>query len=90
MVAVVHSHPYCTGHVPNEFSISDPQGNPDGDWFAVIQTGIPTYLAAPNGSLQKLFIKDIVYYGWFVGYIPGVAYVRWGLPKDTTLFDCLD
>ena len=44
------------------------------------------YLAAPDGTLQKMTVTD-----WF---IVGQVYISetviaWDLPKDNTLYDCL-
>lgn len=89
LIAMVHSHPYCTGHVPNEFSMFDQTGQPTGDFAVAIQTGIPIYLAAPNGNLMKLHVISITPTN--NGRI-NMRYVQTvicgGLPGDNTIYNC--
>ena len=81
LIAVVHSHPNCTGHIGNEFSneIQNPSGKPYGDWLVASSNSINVYLAAPNGNLYVMY--------WDVG--------EWnqnpvcdGLPIDNSQIDC--
>jgi len=89
LIAMVHSHPYCTGHVPNEFSVVDPTGQPTGDFSVAIQLKIPVYLAAPNGNLMKLHVISIAPASdgsYNVEYVRNV--ICGGLPSDNTIYDC--
>ena len=80
-VAVVHSHPYCTGHVANEFSFTDMYGNIDGDAYVCFRNQICVYLAAPNGTLNVLVPRP---YG-----VDCYMNIRAGLPIDNTEYDCM-
>lgn len=89
LVAMVHSHPYCNGHVPNDFSMVDSNNQPIGDFAVALQLRIPIYLAAPNGNLMKLHVFNIYPTddGLFsVEYFTGT--VRSGLPGDNSMFNC--
>ena len=55
LVAIVHSHPYCTGHIGEEFS------GENGDIGVVAYYKLPLYLATPGGLLKKAFIKRDFY-----------------------------
>ncbi|MBR2886105.1 MAG: hypothetical protein IKB93_15170, partial [Clostridia bacterium] len=79
--ALVHSHPYCTAHIPNEFStvIDDGNGNLYGDWVVSSENKIDLYLAAPNGELYLM--------NWEVG-TPNKMWVSSDLPIDNSIFDC--
>ena len=89
LVALVHSHPYCTGHEPNEFSTID-HGQAFGDLLCAVYLQIPIYLAAPNGDL--MILRVTVYQPpnnkWtddcYDSYV-----VRSGLPVDNSIYDCL-
>ena len=54
-VAVVHSHPYCTCHDGDNFSVKDENGKLWGDAEFAVDKNIPVYLAPPTRSyLLKL------------------------------------
>ena len=87
LVAFVHSHPYCNGHVPNEFSKIDCNGKPYGDLACAIDYRKPIYLAAPNGELKVL--RPLCYLVdsgelWIEEYT-----VYYGLPTDDTKSICI-
>ena len=81
LVAVVHSHPYCNGHVGNEFSniIFDDLGNTSGDWAVAESQKLDVYLAAPNGNLYVMY--------WDVGEY-NQNFVCDGLPIDNSQMIC--
>ena len=57
LVALVHSHPYCTGHIPDVFSgiLTDENGNiTGGDWYVSTSNKIDLYLASPTGTLYVM------------------------------------
>ena len=81
LAAITHSHPYCNGHIPNDFSIIDPiTGQIYGDAAVSYGYGVPMFLAAPNGSFQILFWEDDKIYTGVVNY---------GLPVDNTKYNCI-
>ncbi len=82
-VAMIHSHPNCTGHVPNDFSYYDELGYPTGDWSVVLNYGIPLYLVAPDGSLLRLTVDPV-----YIVPEPCVAIISQDLPVDDSIFDC--
>lgn len=89
LVAMVHSHPYCNGHVPNEFSKFDAAGNPTGDLLCALFYEIPIYLAAPNGSLMAIYPYDVhvLNNGRCYRYVE--ATICAGLPVDNTKSNCI-
>ena len=56
VLAVVHSHPFCSGHVPNQFSVGsiDEYDNATGDWAVTQKHKKDMYLASPDGDLRLL------------------------------------
>ncbi len=82
IVAVVHSHPHCNGHIGNEFSniIVDESGNRYGDWLVAQSNNINIYLAAPDGNLY------VMYWDYEDGY--NQFFVREGLPIDNSIMEC--
>ena len=88
LIAMVHSHPYCTGHIPNEFSQFDSNGRVIGDLLCAFLFGMPIYLAAPNGELKVLYVYDVQQQGNYYTFKRGEESVRRGLPIDDSLFDC--
>ena len=84
LVAYVHSHPYCDGHVPNKFSCYDQFGRLDGDLKVAYFYFKPIYLAAPNGRLTVLtpYITRKNEYDY------KTKLVCRGLPKDKTEINC--
>ena len=81
--AATHSHPYCNGHIPNDFSyeIYDPITNSYyGDAVVSKYYNIPFYLAAPNGTLRVIY--------WVNNDEYKVEDVCGGLPKDISLYYC--
>ena len=80
VVALVHSHPYCTGHVPNAFSNTIQNGDlVSGDWLVASSNEVDLYLAAPDGNL---YIME-----WDVGEY-NQTWVSSGLPIDNSMFEC--
>lgn len=92
LVAFVHSHPYCNKHIPNEFSKygKDKDGNDCtyGDLSVAAQTGLPVYLAAPDGNLYVIRATDCFVYKGNKIWAYDEKTVRSGLPIDDTIFIC--
>ena len=83
-VAVVHSHPNCTGHNGNEFSSGRNQD--EGDYGVVRSYGIVLYLAAPNGTLKEIH-RTNKYQKNEYKIIPRDLN-QYVLPIDTSVFVC--
>jgi len=79
LVAIVHSHPLCTGHQADFFSFEE-DGKLSGDAAVVYYNRYPLYLASPRGNLRLLIYTD--YYG-FEEFLWENA-----LPEDDTVYDC--
>ena len=75
LVAYLHSHAYCVCHDCNVFSGLGME-IPWGDALVVVEKDKPLYLAAPNGTLQKLTT------------ILTVVEISTNLPVDYTEFEC--
>ena len=88
LIAMVHSHPYCNGHIPNEFSKQNSNGEIDGDLGCAFKYKMPIYLAAPNGELKVLYVVGFQYYGQYISINYAEKTVCSGLPADNTLFNC--
>lgn len=86
LVGAVHSHPYCTGHDGNHFS-TEQYGALYGDAKAAYYFNIVVYLAAPNGTLQKMTVTEASAAGMVEVKISTIAN---DLPIDQTLYDCLN
>ncbi len=93
LVAFVHSHPYCTNHVPNQFSQYGFDNETKkmvtiGDLAVAAETQLPIYLAAPDGNLYVMHATNLKRVGDSVVWDYVVRCVMSGLPKDETIFDC--
>ena len=89
LVAMVHSHPYCNGHIPNEFSTTDANGKVIGDLYVAAKYELPLYLAAPNGYLKVLIVYDVqILPNNQKSFRCAINNVRNGLPIDDTQYHC--
>ena len=92
LVALVHSHPYCSGHIPNEFSkyIRDENGEiyTYGDLLVSAETGLSIYLAAPDGNLYVMRAINPTTINGHEIWGHETRLVKNGLPKDETLYIC--
>ena len=89
LIAFLHSHPYCTGHIPNDFSYKDEYGKLGGDFGVVVEYNKPLFLAAPNGDLMMLGV-DFFEENGKQHRVPVVWIIEDVLPVDDTLFNCLE
>ncbi|MBR4286128.1 MAG: hypothetical protein IKT55_00320 [Clostridia bacterium] len=81
VVAMVHSHPNCNGHIGNEFSDTiDNGGIIFGDWVVAKNNQKDLYLAAPDGNLY-LMVWDAEEYNQ--------SLVSSDLPIDDTPVQCV-
>jgi|GEM_PF-159847 len=81
VVAIVHSHPNCNGHIGNEFSDTiDNGGIISGDWAVAKSNQKDSYLAAPDGNLY-LMVWDAEEYNQ--------SLVSSDLPIDDTPVQCV-
>ena len=81
VVALVHSHPNCNGHIGNEFSDTiDNDGIISGDWVVATNNEKDIYLAAPDGNLYLM--------EWDAGEF-NQTLVSSGLPIDDSPVQCV-
>ena len=84
-VSTVHSHPYCTGHNGNSFSTQF-GGELIGDAKTAFNAGVPIYLAAPNGTLQKMEVIQRL----GSKYMFDIIIISDCLPSDRTRINCAE
>ena len=81
LVALLHTHPYCNGHIGETFSMRTSNGALTGDALVVREDGYPSYLVTPSGNLLLLPV-------FFGENIPEPILIASGLPVDTTIISC--